>query len=273
MLRALLILVMAAAPAVSQNSFVRLINSSRPASSEFQVGDRFEIAIAGPANQPVSVRTTRQGRTDWGPVIGSTDWSGRWSITGRFEKEDFGGWSEAWTVGGKLVNPVLNFSIGAPCLNSGQGFAAISGLAVAKSCSTAEGLQTYVTPSETDSFRTPDGRVISGRVRSTETAEQYRAEIMQSRITDRSMPSGSDYPGDAEATLILKVIGVNALSEDETRNALAMIHAAFEESDRIPPDARFPRESLRLLQRLSDSISRESLKNQIAETVAYVQAR
>ena len=32
-----------------------------------------------------SVRTARQGRTDWGPVIGSTDWNGRWSTVGQFE--------------------------------------------------------------------------------------------------------------------------------------------------------------------------------------------
>ena len=103
-LRILLIWAVAAIPLVAQSLAVQLTNASRPGSTDFKVGDRFEIVIIGTANQPVSVRTTRNGRTDWGPVIGWTDMSGRWSTTGQYEKGDFGDWGEAWTVGGRLVS-------------------------------------------------------------------------------------------------------------------------------------------------------------------------
>jgi hypothetical protein len=60
-------------PVVAQSPAVRIVNLSGPASSDFQIGDRFKITIAGAPNQPVSVRTGGRGRTDWGPVIGTSD--------------------------------------------------------------------------------------------------------------------------------------------------------------------------------------------------------
>src|SRR5207253_3916082 len=114
-MRSLLILAMGL-PTFAQIPVVQLTNATRPASKDFQVGDRFEIVITGAAKQPVSVRTTRMGRMDWGPVIGWTDMSGRWSTTSQFERGDFGDWSEVWTVGGKVANPTLLFWVGAPCL-------------------------------------------------------------------------------------------------------------------------------------------------------------
>jgi hypothetical protein len=71
----LLILVLAIVPAVAQIPLIHLLNASRPG-SDFRVGDRFEIVITAAPDQPVSVRTMRQGRTDWSPVIGSTDSTG-----------------------------------------------------------------------------------------------------------------------------------------------------------------------------------------------------
>ena len=105
-MRVLFALLVVVIPAAAQNPLVRLVNASHPASSVFQVGDRFEVLVTGAPNQPVSVRTTMNGRTDWSPVIGSTDSTGRWSTAGQFEKSDFGGWYEVWTVGGKLANGV-----------------------------------------------------------------------------------------------------------------------------------------------------------------------
>jgi hypothetical protein len=122
-----------------------------------------------------------QGRTDWGPVIAWTNLSGRWSTTGQFEKSDFGYWTEVWTVGGKLANPV-QFFVTAPCLKGGQGFSSMISLALITTCETAEGTQTFATPNDTDSFRTPDGRLVSGRMRPM-TSEQYRADVMQNLIT------------------------------------------------------------------------------------------
>jgi hypothetical protein len=71
----------------------------------------------------------------------------------------------------------------------------------------------------------------------------------------------------------MKVIGVNALSEDETRNVVSIIRTAFEKPDLIPQAAKNPSETLRLLRSLADSTPQESLKRQIAETIAYVEAQ
>jgi hypothetical protein len=115
-MRALLILAIAVAPAVAQQRAVLLTNSTRPAGTDFQIGELFEIVVTAAADQPVSVRTTMKCRTDWGSVVGWADLSGRWSTTGQFEKGDFGDWNEVWTVGGKLASPALHFSVGAPSL-------------------------------------------------------------------------------------------------------------------------------------------------------------
>jgi hypothetical protein len=269
-MRVLLTLALATVPVLAQSPIVQLNNISRPASKDVQIGDHFEIAITAEANQPVSVRTMRQTRTDWGPVVGWTDSRGRWSTTGQFEKSDFGGWSEVWTVGGKLANPAIQLSAGAPCLKGGQGPVFFSGPNVLQSCEIAEGPQTFATPSAPDPFRTPDGRLIPRSPRSSMTAEQYDAELMQYSITSHTRDLRSQALGDAAGALIAKIIGVNALSEEETRNVLAIIHAAFEKPERIPEDAKDPSATLLLLRNLADGAGPESLKGQIAQTVAYV---
>lgn len=272
-MRGLLILAVAVIPAVAQNPIAQLTNATRPASRDFQIGDRFEIVITGPANQPVSVRTTMKGRTDWGPIIGWTDTSGRWSTSRQFEKGDFGDWSEVWSVGGKLANPALHFSVGAPCLKVGQGFAMVSGPNMVLTCETADGRQTFATPWDSEPFRTPDGRVVLGRIQSNTTAEQYHAEILQYLITSSVNDARSGQHGDEAGDLIMKIIGPNALNEDETRNVLSIIRAAFERPELIPQAAKDPSRTLLLLRNLADSTDRERLKQQIVETVAYVQAQ
>lgn len=147
------------------------------------------------------------------------------------------------------------------------------GLAAAETCETARGSQTFVTPSDPEPFRTPDGRLVPGRVRSTMTAEQYHTEIMQWFITSRQNGTKSGQFGDTAGALIAKIVGVNALSDDETRNVLSIIHAAFEKPDRIPEQAKDPSATLHLLQNLADSSQQPSLKQQIADTIAYVKAR
>jgi hypothetical protein len=271
-MRVLLIVALAVIPAAAQSALVRIVNTARPASRDFQIGDRFEILITGAANQPVSVRTTVKGRMDWGPVVGRTDMSGRWSATGQFDKDDFGGWSEVWTVGGKVADPTIQFSVSAPCLKGGQGFMAMSGPNIVLTCDTSEGRQTFATPSDSESFRTPDGRLVPGRS-SNMTAEQYHAEIMQYLITGGAKDVSSGQHGDEAAAVITKVIGVNALSEDEARNVVSIIRTAFEKPDLIPQAAKNPSETLRLLRSLADSAGQESLKRQIAETIAYVEAQ
>jgi hypothetical protein len=272
-MRVPLILAVAVIPAFAQSPVVQITNSTRPSGGDFLIGDRFEIAIAGAANQPVSVRTTMKGGTDWGPVIGWTDTSGRWSVKGQFEKGDFGGGSEVWTVGGKLANPVIHFSVGAPCLKGGQAFMASTGANMVLTCETAAGRQPFATPSGADPFRTPDGRWVPGRMTGNLTAEQYHAEIIQSLIIGRANDLGAGQLGDAAGILITQMIGINALSEDETRNVLSIIRAAFAKPDSIPQAAWDPSGTLSLLQHLADSTGQASLKQQIVETIAYVQAQ
>ena len=66
---------------------------------------------------------------------------------------------------------------------------------------------------------------------------------------------------------------MNALYDDETRNLLAIIRAAFEKPETIQPSARNPSKTLLLLRNLADFTGQDSLKREIAETIAYVQAR
>ena len=54
---------------------------------------------------------------------------------------------------------------------------------------------------------------------------------------------------------------------------LSIIRAAFEKPDRIPQAAKDPSGTLLLLRNLADSTAQEGLEQQIAETMAYVQAR
>jgi hypothetical protein len=278
-MRLLLISVLAIVPAAAQAPHVFLLNTSRPASPTFEIGDRFEIVVTGASNQPVSVRTTRQGRTDWSEVIGSTGSGGRWSTSGQFQSDDFGGWSEIWTIGGKLASPAIHFAVNATCLPGGGSFAWVSGPNTALTCDTAEGHHVFVTPSLPDPFRTPDGRLVDGR-RSEQTREQYLMEVLQNFIT-----SGTDSPrfslqsprggglGDETAGLISTLIGVNALSEDETRNVLDIIRSAFDKPETIQPSVRKPVRTLALLRHLGDFTDQDSLKREIAEAIAYVQAR
>jgi hypothetical protein len=255
----------------AQNPVAQLINVSRPGATGFQVGDRFRVEITGDPDQLVSVRTTMTGRTDWGPVIGQTDGNGHWSTTGQFEKNDFGDWSEAWTVGGKLASPVIGFSVGAPCIPGGQHSMAYLGSPRVETCETAEGTQSLVTPSEGDPFRTPDGRTIPGRSRLDMTAEQYRMRRLESLILNWQSGSFSGFYGDEAAAHITKLIGLNALSEREMQNAVLLIHAAFEKPNRTPGPWTSPTATLSLLQNLANATQYPTLKQQIAETINYVQ--
>ena len=272
-----IIFVLAVVPAVAQISLVHLLNASRPG-SDFRVGDRFEIVITAAPNQPVSVRTMRQGHTDWSPVIGTTDSTGQWSTGGQFENRDFGGWGEIWTVGGKLASPAIQFSVNAPCLPSGQNQSFSSGPNMILNCETTEGTQRFATPSLADPFRTPDGRLVGGPS-SAQTQEQYYSELLQHFMangmgaTPVALQSSRGGLGDETADLISKLIGVNALKEEETRNSLAIVRAAFEKPENIQPTAKEPSRTLLLLRHLADVTDQGTLKREITETITYFQAR
>ena len=185
----MILLILALVPAIAQTSLVRLVNASRPG-NDFRIGDRFEIHIIAAPNQTISVRTSRQGRTDWSPVIGSTNSAGQWSTAGSFEKRDFGEWGELWTVGGRLASPALQFTVYTPpCLPGRQEFAFTSGPHMIVNCETGVGDQTFVTPSLADPFRAPGGRLVSGRPE-TQTQSQYHKEILQHVMAAGVGPAG-----------------------------------------------------------------------------------
>lgn len=269
-MKVLVVFVMAALAASAQSPTVRIINTSRPGSSDFQVGDRFEVVVTGAPDLPVSVRTSRQGRTDWGPVVAHTDAGGRWSTKGQFEKQDFGGWREIWTVGGKVANPVIGLSVKGSCLPAGHASISTSGPNEMLSCDTPTGHQSFVTRSDGDSFRTPDGRVIPGRVLSNMTAEQYHMEIMQSM-----MGGGNPQPGKIAAEagdLIMKMIGVNALTDAETRTVLSIVRTAFEQIEFRAGEAE-KLGMLALLEHLEGGTDQPSLKRETSELIDFVRVQ
>jgi hypothetical protein len=101
--------------------------------------------------------------------------------------------------------------------------------------------------------------VVPGRALSNETAEQYHAEIIQDLIMSRMSEVRPGWLGDEAGAAITKIIRVNALSEDEMRNVLAIVRAAFEMPERIPEGARDPAATLLLLQSLSNATELETL--------------
>ena len=149
-------------------------------------------------------------------------------------------------------------------------------------CETTDGTQTFVTPSLSDPFRRPDGKLIPGQP-TEQTPEQYRTEILQyfitsperdvndARISLQSSRGGA--LGDETADLISTLIGVNALNDEETRNLLTIIRDAFEKPEAIQPLAKNPSRTLLLLRHLADFTDQDSLKREIAETIVYVEAR
>ena len=77
--------------------------------------------------------------------------------------------------------------------------------------------------------------------------------------------------GAAAADLITKLIGVNALTDAETRNVLSLFRSAYQGRFR-PAPSRIPATIL-LLQHLASETDQESLKQEISETMAFVQAQ
>jgi len=255
--------------AAAQTPTAKLANLSRPDSSDFQVGDRYQVVVTGAPNLPVSVRTMRQGRTDWGPVIGYTDAVGRYAVEGQFEKQDFGDWREIWTAGGRVASPVVELSVKGQCLPGGHALMNVSGPNVGLSCDTSIGPQSFVTPSDGDSFRTPDGRVIEGHQRSAMTAEDLRTEVVAHAITGEGNVRQSKMLS-AAISSISQIVGANALSEKETRNVIAIAHAAFEGQYRA---MKAKPELIAFLQHLEKQTDQLALQQQLADTVAFVEAQ
>jgi hypothetical protein len=63
------------------------------------------------------------------------------------------------------------------------------------------------------------------------------------------------------------------LNINEIRNVLRIIRFAWAKNERIPETAKNPSQTLLFLRKQADSNGDEILQREIAETVAYVQAR
>jgi hypothetical protein len=113
-----------------------------------------------------------------------------------------------------------------------------------------------------------------------QTPEQYHMEILTYLITSGdaraariSLSSSRGGLGDETADLISKLIDVNALNKRETQNVLAVIRAAFEKPETIASDAREPSRTLVFLRHLVELTDQDSVRQQIAETIDYLEAR
>jgi hypothetical protein len=268
-MRALLICVAILTSMAAQTPHVQITNTTRPSSSTFKVGDEYRILITASSNQAVSVRTMRNGRTDWGPIIGWTDARGVWSTSGKYERGDFGDWAESWTVGATLADPVLRFSVDAPCHEGDPYGVSYMGSVRAVYCPTDEGNETFITPTDQDALRTPDGRTIPGHLR-TEPAEAYQMRILQSGIDGEVMAGAYRQFGDDAAIQITKMIGTNALTETEISHVLAITRAAFARPNYLRDNVKDPAAMLQLLNNLSSRTDQQNLKQQITETISYV---
>jgi hypothetical protein len=149
----------------------------------------------------------------------------------------------------------------------------MSGPNVILNCETSGGLQTFATPALSDSFRTPDGRLVDRRA-SEQTQEQYYSDLLQHlmsngmRTTAVALQTLRGGLGET-ADLISRLIGVNALTEHETRNSLAIVRAAFEKPEGIQPTAKEPSRTLLLLRHLADITGPGNLKREIDGIIAY----
>ncbi|HZU24355.1 MAG TPA: hypothetical protein VFA04_02475 [Bryobacteraceae bacterium] len=261
----------AAAALAAQTPTVHMLNLSHPGAADFQIGDRFQAVVAGPPGAPVSLRTIANGRTDWGPVIANLDDAGEWSTTGQFATADFGDWTHVWTVGGKLATPVVELSVQPPCLKGGFALTSVSSRAVSVQCDTAEGRRTFATRSDTEPFRTPDGRWVAGRLHSYASPEAYQMEIMESFL--RTGPPGPRIRqrGDDAAVKITQIIGPNALSDKEIGNVCAIVRAAFGDPAHTPEAAKRPSATIALLHRLEAETEDAGVQQSIEETIRDIQ--
>lgn len=67
--------------------------------AQYLVGDPFQLVITGPPNQPVTVFASQNGVNRPQTQMGTTDGSGRFTISGTMTVESVGNWVEGWYVG------------------------------------------------------------------------------------------------------------------------------------------------------------------------------
>ena len=103
---------------------------------------------------------------------------------------------------------------------------------------------------------------------------RYNADILQAQVlgpVDAAACRRRNRFGDDAAILIQKLIGQNALSDQELQRVLMIIHAAFEQRNHLRPALRDPVATTTFLQTLTSATDRDDSKRLIADTIHYVQ--
>lgn len=100
-----------AAPYALPPQTAQVVFQNRPKPWIFQVDQSFSLLVTGPANAAILASAILNG-VPYGTntPFGSTDVNGQAVITGTFEANDVGVWSELWTVGG-VQAPVIEFMV------------------------------------------------------------------------------------------------------------------------------------------------------------------
>jgi hypothetical protein len=93
------------------NYRVTLRNLTTGNSSIFNVGDQWQISVSGaPPNSPVQNAATQSGHPASTSVVGTTDGSGNFVISGVMPAADVGTWTEQWSVAG-IPFGLISFSV------------------------------------------------------------------------------------------------------------------------------------------------------------------
>ncbi len=90
---------------------VQVRNTTRPGATDFNVGEYFELDVAGVPQGRVTVAATFNGVAGAQVAMGSLDSTGYFSVDGQFKAAQEGEWYESWYVNGELATPVLHFFV------------------------------------------------------------------------------------------------------------------------------------------------------------------
>jgi hypothetical protein len=90
---------------------VQLVDVTR-GGTDYHAGDMFTLTVKGQPNQPVSVIQNTNNTIGNSPVVlGSTDGSGIFIISGTWSSSDVGTYAQVWSAGNLQARPVLSFTV------------------------------------------------------------------------------------------------------------------------------------------------------------------
>ena len=90
---------------------VGLFNLTRPGSADYYVGDQWRILALGPPFGQTEVHAWHNGVDAGTQPFGPSDSVGIFRLEGVMAAEHRGQWVEQWTMGGRLLSPILSFAV------------------------------------------------------------------------------------------------------------------------------------------------------------------